>query len=358
MHDRWPALVVRATSAGDVARTVRFAAEEGSMLAVRGGNHSMRGHGSCDDGVTLDLARLNAVEVDRRRGMVRVGGGATWSDVNAATHAHGLATTGGLISSTGVAGLTLGGGIGYLTRRLGLACDNLLAAELVTARGEIVTVDDAHEPELFWAIRGGGGNFGVVTAFTFRLAPVDRVIAGPMVFPANPEVLQRYDAAMHDAPRELGAILGLTIAPPLPFLAPEHHGQPCAVVVACWSGTAPAADSALASLESIGPLLGNGVRAMPYPEVNTLFDALLPWGLRHYWKSTLVRELTPRAAERFVEHGRETPTIESGIFFYPVDGAAHDVGPNATAWPHRDARYVIGIHGSWRDVRQDTSISA
>jgi hypothetical protein len=356
MHDRWPSLIVRAASTADVALTVRFAAEEGLMLAVRGGNHSMRGQGSCDDGVVLDLSAMRTVEVDAGERVARVGGGATWADVNSATYDHGLATTGGLISTTGVGGLTLGGGFGYLTRRLGLACDNLIAAELVTARGEVLTADAEHAPDLFWAIRGGGGNFGVVTSFTFRLAPVRTVLAGPLVFPADPEVLLRYDEVLQAAPRDLSLVLGLTLAPPLPFLSADRHGTPCAVVIACWSGSAPAGPNALRPLERLGPLWGQAVREMPYPELNTLFDGLLPAGLRHYWKSRMVHRLGAEDVEPYIEHGRDTPTIESGIFFYPVDGAAHDVGVSETAWPHRDARYVVGFHGSWGDPGQDDAI--
>jgi FAD/FMN-containing dehydrogenase len=318
MHDRWPALVVRAETTADVVRTVRYAAEEGLLLAVRGGNHSMRGQGSCDDGVVLDLSRMAAVDVDPDARLAWVGGGATWGDVNDATHAHGLATTGGLISTTGVGGLTLGGGFGYLTRRLGLACDNLASAQIVTARGEVVEASETSEPELFWAIRGGGGNFGVATSLTFRLAPVDTVLGGPVVFPADPAVLEAYVALMRDAPRELGAVLGVTVAPPLPFLPPERHGEPCIVVVACWSGDEASGHAVLSRLSDLGDSWGVGFREMPYPEINTLFDGLLPKGLRHYWKSCFVKDPDRAAVQRFVEHGRDTPTIESGIFFYPV----------------------------------------
>jgi len=358
IHDRWPALVIRAANTRDVARTVRFAADEGLMLAVRGGNHSMRGHGSCDDGVVLDLSRIRSVDVDPAKRLARVGGGATWAGVNDATHQHALATTGGLISTTGVGGLTLGGGFGYLTRGLGLACDNLVAAEVVTARGEVLSADAGNEPDLFWAIRGGGGNFGVVTSFTFRLSPVAGILGGPIVFPAEAGVVARYDALMASAPRALGAVLGLTVAPPLPFLPAERHGAPCAVVVACWSGEASEGREVLRALSAIGTPWGQHIAEMPYPQINTLFDDLLPGGLRHYWKSVFVGEVAADALDATLEHGRATPTIESGIFLYPVDGAAHDVTPSDTAWPHRDARYLIGFHGSWKDPSADDALRA
>jgi hypothetical protein len=353
IHERWPALIVRAAAADDVARTVRFAADEGLMLAVRGGNHSMRGHGSCDDGVVLDLSRLSSVEVDADAGVAVVGGGATWADVNEATHRHGLATTGGVVSTTGVAGLTLGGGFGYLTRRLGLACDNLVAAEVVTAGGEVLAADAERASDLFWALRGGGGNFGVVTSFSFRLAPVDTVLAGPLVFAPEARVVERYQELVSAAPRALGAVLGLTLAPPLPALDPERHGAPCAVVVACWSGEASEGREVLHELEGLGSLWGGLVREMAYPQINTLFDDLLPHGLRHYWKSAFVDRVPSSDLDPWIERGRSTPNPESGIFFYPVGGAAADVDDAETAWAHRDARFLAGFHGSWRNPALD-----
>jgi FAD/FMN-containing dehydrogenase len=356
VHDRWPALIARAADAADVARIVRFAADEGLMLAVRGGNHSMRGYGSCDDGVVLDLHALRSVHVDPIARTARVGGGATWADVNAAAHRHGLATTGGLISTTGVGGLTLGGGVGYLTRRLGLACDNLIAAEVVTARGDIVHADARNEPDLFRAIRGGGGNFGVVTSFTFRLAPVAHVLGGPIVFAADDGVLRGYDAFMAAAPRELGVVLGLTLAPPLPFLDAADHLKPAAVMIVCWSGDEADGDGVIDGLRALGTVKGEHVGTMPYPVVNTLFDDLLPAGLRHYWKSRFFGDLPAEAVGPMVERGRTTPNIESGIFFYPVDGAAANVPAETTAWAHRDARYLVGFHGSWRDRVDDATL--
>lgn len=357
-HDRWPALIVRAADTEDVARVVRLASEEGLLLAVRGGNHSMRGHGSCDDGVVLDLGRLRSVDVDPVAGTARVGGGATWADVNDATHEHGLATTGGLISTTGVGGLTLGGGVGYLTRRLGLACDNVVAAEVVTARGDVLSVNADDEPDLYWAMRGGGGNFGVVTSFTFRLAPVADVLGGPIIFPADTDVLARFDAFMATAPRQLGAVLGLTLAPPLPFVPDEHHHAPAAILIVCWSGEDAEGRDVVAALHALGPARAERIGRMAYPEINTLFDALLPAGLRHYWRSRFLGDVPADARAALIEHGRSTPNLESGIFFYPVDGAAADVSVSATAWPHRGARYLVGFHGSWKDPADDARLRA
>lgn len=356
-HEFWPALIVRPADDAEVAAVVRLARDQGLMLAVRGGNHSMRGFGSCDDGVVLDLSRMRSVDVDADARVARVGGGATWGDVNTATHAHGLATTGGVVSTTGVGGLTLGGGFGYLTRRLGLACDNLVAARIVDANGEVQQVAADRNPDLFHAMRGGGGNFGVATSFTFRLAPVSTILGGPLVFEMDAGLVRRFDALLAQAPRELGAILGLSLAPPLPFLPEDRHFEPVAIIVVCWSGGAEEGAEVVEALKSVGSLIGEGVRPMPYPEINTLFDGLLPPGLRHYWKSRLFEGLREETIRTLLEYAADTPTIESGIFAYAVDGAAHDVPAEATAWPHRDARFLVGFHGSWRDTARDAAIT-
>jgi FAD/FMN-containing dehydrogenase len=214
LHDRRPALVVRAAGVADVMAAVRFATAHGLALAVRGGGHSVAGFGTCDGGLVIDLGRMRGIRVDPARRTARAEGGCTWADLNHATHAFGLATTGGIVSTTGIAGLTLGGGLGYLARRCGLSCDNLVSADVVTADGRFVVCSEADAPELFWALRGGGGNFGVVTAFEYRLHPVAEIFGGPTFFPLDAEVLQRYRELMAKAPEELGALLGLTLAPP------------------------------------------------------------------------------------------------------------------------------------------------
>jgi FAD/FMN-containing dehydrogenase len=353
MHDPRPAVVARPASTADVARIVRHSRANDLPLAVRGGGHSIAGFSGCDDGVMLHLGAMSETHVDPERRTMRVGGGCTWGALNDAAHAHGLATAGGLISTTGVAGLTLGGGIGYLTRTMGLACDSMIAAEVVTADGDIVQCDDNANSDLLWALRGGGGNFGVVTSFEFRLRPLATVLAGPTVFPLETGVLRSYVDFMRDAPESLGTIFGLTKAPPLPFLPEKLHGTPVAVMVACWTGDIAEGEALLGAVNDWGPVLGRHVGPMPYPVINTLFDDMLRWGLRHYWKSHFAMDVPDEAAAAHVEHALDCPNIESGTFFYPIDGACHRVATDATAFAHRDARFLVGFHGSWHDEADD-----
>jgi FAD/FMN-containing dehydrogenase len=353
MHDRRPALIVRAAGIDDVRSAIRLAAAHDLPLAVRGGGHSVAGFSTCDDGLVLDLGGMRGIAVDPERGVVRTEAGCTWGELNDATHSFGLATTGGVVSTTGVAGLTLGGGIGFLARRCGLACDNLLAAEMVTAGGQLLRCSADENDELFWALRGGGGNFGVVTSFEYRLHPIGQVIAGPFVYPLEGDVVRRYDRIVRDAPEELGLVLALALAPPFPFLPSEWHLQPVAIALACWTGAPEDADDALRPLVELGTVIGQGTAPMPYPVVNTLFDELLPKGLRHYWKSVFVADIAEGTIERHVEHARRVPTLESGTFFFPLDGACHRVGADESAFGFRDARFNVGVFGTWPDPADD-----
>lgn len=353
IHDRRPALIVRASGPDDVRTAVRLAAEHDLPLAIRGGGHSVAGFSTCDDGIVLDLGGLRRIAVDAERRRVRADAGCTWGELNDATHAFGLATTGGVVSTTGIAGLTLGGGIGFLARRCGLACDNLVSADVVTVDGELLTCDPDENDDLLWALRGGGGNFGVVTSFEFRLHPVGDVIGGPTVFPLSGDVLRGFDELVRQAPEELGLVLGLALAPPFPFLPRERHLEPVAIVLACWTGAPEHADDVLRPLAELGPVVGQAVGPMPYPAINTLFDELLPKGLRHYWKSAFVAGIAEETIEPHLEHARRVPTLESGTFFFPVNGACHRVGADETAFGFRDARFGIGVFGTWRDQADD-----
>jgi FAD/FMN-containing dehydrogenase len=353
IHQRWPAMVLRATDPDDVAAAVSFARDHGLLLAVRGGNHSVAGFGCCDDGLVLDLGAMRRVTVDPRRRVARVDAGCTWADLNEAAQVHGLATTGGLISTTGVAGLTLGGGIGYLTRRHGLACDNLLSAELITADGDRLGCSEGENADLFWALRGGGGNFGVVTSFEFRLHPVGRVLAGPILYPLDGSVLRAWADYVTAAPEALGCIFGLTLAPPAPFVPESWHRKPVAAVVACWVGEEDEGRDLLQALDGWGEIVGRNIATMPYPAVNTFFDDLLPKGLRHCWKSLFAAGMPDQGVAILAKHGARTPTIESGIFLYPLDGACRRVAMSSTAFAHRDATFAVGFHGSWRDPGDD-----
>ena len=294
MIDRRPHVVVRPLGADDVVAAVEFAHANALPVAIRGGGHSVPGFGTADDAVVIDLSEMQEVDVDPRGRIARAEGGATFGVFNDATHEHGLATTGGIISTTGIGGLTLGGGIGYLARGFGLACDNLVSAEVVTADARRVTASESENEDLFWALRGGGGNFGVVTAFEYRLHPVEQVYGGPILYELGDAatVLKFYRDYIKDAPRELGGFPAWQIAPPLPFIPEDRHGEPFLIFVACWAGPVDQGEAALAPFHEVAPVVAEMVGPMPYPAINSAFDALVPAGLQHYWKANFVKELT------------------------------------------------------------------
>ncbi|MEU3917181.1 FAD-binding oxidoreductase [Streptomyces sp. NPDC029004] len=343
MHDKSPAIIVRAFDVGDIVATVDFAREQNLLLAVRGGSHSVPGYGTCDGGVVLDLGRLRGIRVDPQAGTARAEGGCTWADVNHATHAFGLATTGGVVSSTGIGGLTTGGGMGHLARRCGLACDNVLSADLVTADGAFRTCTREQNADLLWALRGGGGNFGVVASFEYRLHPVAGILGGPTFYPLDGDVMRRYRELIADSDEKLGALLVVALGPPVPFLPERWHGRPLCGVVTCWTGAEDEDDRIRARLADLGPVVGQYVERMPYPVINTLFDELLPAGLFHYWKGTFSHGLPDGAIDAYVEYGATTPTIQSATVIFPIDGACHRVGPEETAFAYRDADFATAL---------------
>jgi FAD/FMN-containing dehydrogenase len=349
MIDKRPAVIVRVVSAGDVMTAVRFAADSDLSVAVRGGAHSVPGFGTADDALVVDLSAMRGVRVDPMTHTARVEGGATWGDMNAATYPFGLATTGGIISTTGVGGLTLGGGIGYLARGHGLSLDNVVAADVVTADGSFHVASEKNDPDLFWAIRGGGGNFGVVTSFEFRLHPVKDIYGGPMFFELDKagDVLRFYREFIQDAPEQLGVFPAYQIAPPLPFIPEDRHGEPFIAMVACWAGDLEAGEKALKPIQDIAPRVAEMVGPMPYPVLNSAFDALVPPGLHHYWKANFVKELTDDAIAAHLEHGPKLPAVNSTMHIYPINGACHRVAPDATAFAHRDATFATVIAGMW-----------
>ncbi|RCW40458.1 FAD/FMN-containing dehydrogenase [Halopolyspora algeriensis] len=351
MIDRHPRAVVRCSNAGDVMAAVDFARENRLDLAVRGGGHSVPGFGTCDEGVVIDLSGMRGVRVDPGNRTARVEGGATWGDVNAATHAFGLATTGGIISTTGVGGLTLGGGIGYLARGLGLSCDNLLSADVVTADGKLLVAGERENADLFWALRGGGGNFGVVTSFEFQLAPVGDIYGGPIFYDLDQAdtVLRFYRDFIANAPEELGAFPAFQIAPPLPFIPPNRHGDTLIAIVACWAGPLEEGPRAVQPLRDVAPVVAEHVGPMPYPQLNSAFDALVPPGLQHYWKANFVTELDDEAIEAHLRYGPKVPAVNSTMHIYPINGACHRVSPKATAFAYRDANFATVIAGMWPD---------
>ncbi|MFC7724693.1 FAD-binding oxidoreductase [Nocardioides sp. GCM10028917] len=352
MIDRRPAVIVRPANTGDVMTAVRFAAENDLTIAVRGGSHSVPGFGTADDALVVDLSTMRGVRVDPLTQTARVEGGATWGDLNAAAYPFGLATTGGIISTTGVGGLTLGGGIGYLTRGLGLSCDNLLAADVVTADGSFHVASDKEDADLFWAIRGGGGNFGVITSFEFRMSPVKDIYGGPMFFEldAAGDLLRFYREFIADAPEELGCFPAYQIAPPLPFIPEDRHGEPFIAMVTCWAGDPDAGEKALQPIRDVAPRVAEHVGVMPYPALNSAFDALVPPGLQHYWKANFVSELTDDAIAAHLEHGPKVPVVNSTVHIYPINGAAQRVAPDSTAFAYRDATFATVIAGMWPDA--------
>jgi FAD/FMN-containing dehydrogenase len=355
MIDRRPAVVVRCVDVGDVVAAVNFARENGLDLAVRGGGHSVPGFGTCDDGVVVDLSGMRGVTVDAKSRTARAQGGATWGDFNDATHAHGLATTGGIISTTGVAGLTLGGGIGYLARGFGLSCDNLISADVVTADGRSIVASADENADLFWALRGGGGNFGVVTSLEFRLHPVEMIYGGPMFFEVEDAgtVLRFFREFIADAPEEFGGFPAWQIAPPLPFIPEDRHGDPFLAFVACWAGPLDEGEAALKPLHDVAPVVAEHVGEMPYPALNSAFDALLPPGLQHYWKANFVTDLNDEIVDAHLEHGPKVPVVNSTVHIYPIDGACHRVASDATAFAYRDANFAPVIAGMWPDPSQN-----
>ncbi len=345
MIDRYPRLIAQCADAGDVITAVAFAHHYGLPLAVRGGGHNVAGLGTSDGGIVLDLGAMKGIRVDPMARTARVEGGSTWGDVDHATHAFGLAVPSGIISTTGVGGLTLGGGFGHLTRKYGLSCDNLLSADVVTADGRFVTASATEHPDLFWALRGGGGNFGVVTSFEFRLHPVSTVVGGPIFYPIErtTEALRLYRDYMTQIPDEMSAFFGFHRAPAAPFI-PEHlHGVPMALIMTCYCGPEEQAEAIIRPLREFGPPAVDLVGPLPYPAINSMFDALYPPGLQHYWKADFVTGLTDEMIAIHAEHGPAVPGVQTGIHIYPLTGAPQRVAPEATAFSYRDVEFVHNI---------------
>ncbi len=348
MIDKRPAAIARCADQGDVIQAIRYGRERGLDIAIRGGGHNGGGLGTVDDGLVVDLSGIRGVHVDPRTATVRVAGGSLLRDVDHATHAFGLAVPAGIIGTTGAGGLTLGGGLGHLTRRCGLTIDNLLSADVVLADGRVVTASKDEHPDLFWALRGGGGNFGVVTSFTFRGQPVDTVVAGPMLWSLDrsAEILRAYREFIPSAPRELNGFFAFLTVPPAPPFPEELHLQKMCGVVWCYSGPASKADAALAPARDWAPVALDGVQPMPLPMLQGAFDALYPPGDQWYWRADFVTEIPDEAVERHVEFGEKLPTWKSTMHLYPIDGAAHDVGESDTAWAYRKARWaqvMVGV---------------
>jgi FAD/FMN-containing dehydrogenase len=361
MIDKRPAAVVRAAGASDVIQTVRLAAQHGLLLSVRGGGHNIAGSAVNDGGLMLDLSRMTSVRVDPKARTVRVEPGAKLADLDKETQAFGLATPVGINSTTGVAGLTLGGGFGWLSRKFGLTVDNLLSADLVTAEGVLVRTSETDHPDLFWAIRGGGGNFGVVTSFELKLHPVGpQVIAGLIVHPfsAAKDVLNEYRRLVAKAPDELCCWTVLRKAPPLPFLAPEVHGTEVLVLALCYVGDPAAGAEALAPFKAIGKPIADVVGPAPFAAWQMAFDPLLTPGERNYWKSHDFIELSDGLVDSVLTAVRTLPTPQCEIFIASLGGAINRVPSEATAYPHRDINFVMNVHTRWSSPSEDKACIA
>jgi FAD/FMN-containing dehydrogenase len=358
MIDKRPAAIAYCTDEADVAAAIRFGRERDLRIAIRSGGHNGGGLGSVDDGLVIDLTAMNEIVVERGAHMARVQGGVLLKDLNAATHEYGLTVPVGIIGTTGVGGLTLGGGIGHLTRSFGLTIDNLVAATVVLADGSVVQTDADREPDLFWAIRGGGGNFGVVTSFSFRLHPLTDVLAGPVLYDLDDagEVLSWYRDFIASAPNELGGFfLFLTIPPGPPFPEELHMRPACAIA---WTQAGTEESAALKEARAFGKPLLDGVAPLPFPAWNTAFDGLYPAGDQWYWRGDFVREVTDEAIEKHVEFGHKLPTWKSTMHLYPINGAASRVGNDETAWAARDAMFAPVYAGVDPDAANAPAISA
>jgi FAD/FMN-containing dehydrogenase len=348
MIKKRPLLIARCVDVADVIAAVKFGTANGMLTAIRGGGHNGGGLGSCDDGLVIDVSRMKGIRVNPAEKTVRVDGGCVWGDVDHATHAFGMTTPSGFISTTGVAGLTLGGGIGYLTRKYGLTIDNLLAVDMVLADGSFVTASSKQNPDLFWAVRGGGGNFGVVTSFEFRLQPVDTVQFGPTFWPLEEAgtVLRAYRDFIKKAPENISGFFAFLVIPPAPMF-PEHlHLKKVCGVVWCCTGSAEETEAALKPMQSLGHPLLHHVGPTPFPVVQSVFDGLFVPGLQWYWRADNFTDLSDEAIERHVEHGSKVPTMLSTMHLYPVNGAAQRVGKNDTAYSFREALFagiIVGV---------------
>lgn len=347
MIDKRPRLIARCVDVADVMAAVEFGRENGLLTAIRGGGHNGAGLGTCDDGLVIDLSRMKGIRVNPAAKTVRVEPGCVWGDVDHATHAFGMAAPSGFISTTGVGGLTLGGGIGYLTRRYGLTIDNLLAVDMVLADGRFVTANSEENSDLFWAVRGGGGNFGVVTSFEFRLQPVNMVHFGPTFWPLDEaaDVLKAYRNFIKDAPEEVNGFFAFLVVPPAPMF-PEHlHLKKVCGIVWCCTAPAEKVEALLKPMRTLGHPLFDHVGLAPFPAVQSLFDPLFVPGLQWYWRADNFTELSDDAIRRHVEHGSKIPTMLSTMHLYPVNGAAQRVGKNDTAYSFREALFAEVIVG-------------
>ncbi len=354
MIDRRPALIVRCSGSSDVISCVNFARKEGLALAIRGGGHNVAGSAVCDDGLVIDLSAMKGIVVDPKARTARCQPGVLWGELDRETQTFGLATTGGIVTHTGIAGLTLGGGIGWLMRKHGLTCDNLLAADIITADGRFLHADENENSDLLWGLRGGGGNFGIVTEFEYRLHSVGpRVLAGVIMHPAEraPEVLRLYRDYIAAAPEELTTIVNLRWAPTAEFLPSELHGRAVLIIAACYAGPVEDGERAIAPLRLFGEPLFDLLQPTSYIDHQSMFDASVPHGLRYYWKSHYLGPLDDAAIDTLVAHAWKAPSQSSYTIMFHLGGAIRRIDGAATAFEDRSAEHALNINAVWTDAQ-------
>ncbi|MEX2193965.1 MAG: FAD-binding oxidoreductase [Thermoleophilaceae bacterium] len=358
MFDRHPALIARCSGPADAAAAVHFARANDLLVAVRGGGHSASGHGTCDGGIVIDLSPMKGIEVDPQARTARAQPGLTWSEFDAATQEHGLAVTGGRFSTTGIAGLTLGSGSGWLERKCGLTADNLLSVEIVTADGSLLTASEQEHPDLFWGIRGGSGNFGIVTSFVYRLHEVGPVIYGGLMM-SRPErageIVRFVRDYMRDAPDDLGAGIAFINAPPEPFVPADLQLQPAVGVVICWTGSHEEGERIVAPIREAAQPVVDVVQPMPYTALQSMLDAGGPHGTRGYMKAEFMEEMTDAAIDKLVQHGANRAGPMAQLLLEPMGGAISRVGDDDTALGRRDVPWCYHALGMWMEPDPETA---
>ncbi len=355
MIDRRPGLIVRCAGVADVIQAVKFAGKHRILVAVRGGGHNVAGNAVCDGGMVIDLSRMKGIRVDPSGRTAMAEAGVTWREFDRETQAFGLATTGGLVSTTGIAGFTLGGGIGWLMRKYGTSCDNLISADVVTADGNFVMTSATENPDLFWGLRGGGGNFGIVTSFEYRLHPVGPIVLGGMVIyraERAKEVLRFYRDFASKASEDLTTLVGFLTAPPLPFIPQELHGKLVVAVVLCYAGSVEKGHAEVKLLREFGPPDVDLLHPLPYTVLQSFLDAAVPPGLQNYWKSDYLRELSDKAIDTIADHVRRATSPLTQVHIHHIAGMVSRVGRDENAFGHRDAPFVLNIVAIWQDPRE------
>jgi FAD/FMN-containing dehydrogenase len=356
MIDRRPAVVVRCSDTSDVITAVRFAQERGLLICIKGGGHNIAGLAVADGAMLLDMSAMRGVWVDAERKIARAQAGCLLADVDRETQVHGLAAVLGFVSATGIAGLTLGGGIGYLTRRWGWTSDTVAGMDVVTAEGKLVRASERENPDLFWALRGGGGNFGIVTGIDYMLHPVGpEVLGGPVAWPAGeaPKVLDLYRKLAEEAPRELTLVALMRPAPPAPWLPAEWHGKPIIALLSCYSGDPAEGEKVVAPIRDFGSPIGSALARRPYVQMQSLLDATQPKGRRYYWKSEYLPRIEPGLCEKAIEHASRIESPHSGVIFFQLGGALNEIGEDHSPVGNRDARYLLNLAGSWDSRDED-----